>query len=374
MDSIAYIVLDDETLEVEDTKARTDIGDVTTLKTTAKDNLVKAVNECFQSASDGKAIVASAITGKGVETDSDATFSTMANNISAIQVGIDTSNATATADTILSGKTAGVGGAIITGTMANNGAVSKTLGINGSYTIPAGYHNGAGKVTQNITTKAAATYTPGDSAQTIASGQYLSGTQTISAVPTETKTVTAGTSATTVYRTTGKYMTAVTVNPTPSQTKSVTMTSSPLTVTPDSGYLLSKVTVSANLGKKYATGTVSFVREDLDSNRYLQVGYGGPWNGVTSHYAICYFTLSGLGFTPSVILMSFTVDSNTYTTVLRVGQTFCVLQSSNGIDSNRYGLFNTRESMFTGTKAYIPLSPNFIDSGSVSSCNYTVYE
>ena len=38
----------------------------------------------------------------------------------------------------------------ITGTMPNRGAVNHTLAINGTYTIPAGYHNGAGKVTQSI--------------------------------------------------------------------------------------------------------------------------------------------------------------------------------------------------------------------------------
>ena len=86
---------------------------------------------------------------------------------------------TATAAQILSGKTAWVGGSQLTGTMTNQGAVSQTLAINGSYTIPAGYHNGSGKVTQSITTKAAATYTPGTSNQTIAAGQYLSGAQTI---------------------------------------------------------------------------------------------------------------------------------------------------------------------------------------------------
>ncbi len=68
----------------------------------------------------------------------------------------------------------------ITGTMPNHGAVNQPLAINGSYTIPAGYHNGAGKVTQSIPTKAAATITPGTSNQTIAAGQYLSGAQTIS--------------------------------------------------------------------------------------------------------------------------------------------------------------------------------------------------
>ena len=41
-----------------------------------------------------------------------------------------------------------------------------------------GYVNGT-KVTGNIQSKSAATYTPGTSDQTIASGQYLSGAQTI---------------------------------------------------------------------------------------------------------------------------------------------------------------------------------------------------
>ena len=49
---------------------------------------------------------------------------------------------------VLAGKTfsnsSGVG---LTGTMANNGAISKTLNAGGSYTVPVGYHNGSGKVT-----------------------------------------------------------------------------------------------------------------------------------------------------------------------------------------------------------------------------------
>ena len=67
----------------------------------------------------------------------------------------------------------------LVGTMPNNGAVNQSLPINGTYNIPAGYHNGSGKVTQSITSKSAATYTPGTSDQTIAAGQYLSGAQTI---------------------------------------------------------------------------------------------------------------------------------------------------------------------------------------------------
>ena len=71
---------------------------------------------------------------------------------------------------------------------------------------------------------------------------------TISTVPTETKTVTAGTSATTVTPTSGKFLTSVTVNPTPSEEKTVEITSSGNTViAPSSGKLLSKVTVSPML-------------------------------------------------------------------------------------------------------------------------------
>ena len=75
-------------------------------------------------------------------------------------------SATANAGRILSGRTAWVGGSKLTGTMTNRGAVSQALGANGSYTIPAGWHNGSGKVTQNLTKQAAVNVTPGTTNKT----------------------------------------------------------------------------------------------------------------------------------------------------------------------------------------------------------------
>lgn len=68
---------------------------------------------------------------------------------------------------------------VVQGTMPNNGTVNHSLPINGSFTIAKGYHSGSGKVTQSITTKAASTYYATTSDQTISSGQYLSGNQVI---------------------------------------------------------------------------------------------------------------------------------------------------------------------------------------------------
>lgn len=58
-------------------------------------------------------------------------------------------SANAAAGQILSGQTAWVNGSKITGNMANRGNVSQALNAGGSYTIPAGYHAGSGKVTAN---------------------------------------------------------------------------------------------------------------------------------------------------------------------------------------------------------------------------------
>lgn len=63
------------------------IGTLSELETASKSDVVSAVNELFTSVSDGKALVASAITDKGVSTQSDATFAVMAANVRNIPTG-----------------------------------------------------------------------------------------------------------------------------------------------------------------------------------------------------------------------------------------------------------------------------------------------
>lgn len=78
----------------------------------------------------------------------------------------DVSSVTATAPDVLSGKVfVTAAGAVTTGTMANNGAVNKTLTAQEqSYTIPKGYHSGTGSVSISPESKTA---TPTKSQQTI---------------------------------------------------------------------------------------------------------------------------------------------------------------------------------------------------------------
>ena len=84
---------------------------------------------------------------------------------------------TAGANDILDGKvTIDEEGEPLTGTMPNQGAVSQVLGINGSYSIPAGYHNGSGKVTQSIPVQGGSTIIPGTTNKTaVAAGRYING-------------------------------------------------------------------------------------------------------------------------------------------------------------------------------------------------------
>lgn len=154
------------------------IGDVDVKN---KGTLQKQVDDCFTSASNGKAAIASAITGKGVSTAADATFAAMAANISNIKTSpklqaknaaLSTAAQTIKPDTgydglsqvavpavagnaaqgdVLSGKTfnSGTAGIGKTGTMANKGAWTGTVAAAAKTTIPAGYHDGNGYIECN---------------------------------------------------------------------------------------------------------------------------------------------------------------------------------------------------------------------------------
>ena len=95
------------------------------------------------------------------------------------------SSVNATAADVLSPKIiVGADGSTITGTMSNNGAVSKVLDAttdNQEYTVPSGYHNGSGKVSIVLENKTA---TPTKASQDItpATGKVL-GKVTIAAIP-----------------------------------------------------------------------------------------------------------------------------------------------------------------------------------------------
>lgn len=200
----------------------------------------------------------------------------------------DVSATTATAPDVLATKVfTAADGTTTTGTMPNNGAVSKTLDAttgNQSYPIPAGYHNGLGKV--NVVTEEK-TATPTTTSQNITptAGKVLSKV-TVGAIPKQygdatDKTVTAagllegetaigwdsteekavpitgtmpnnGAVGTTLDATKDKQSYSVPAGYTTGgavsivlEEKSATPTKSAQTITPTTGKVLSKVTVGA---------------------------------------------------------------------------------------------------------------------------------
>lgn len=199
---------------------------------------------------------------------------------------------TAAAGDVLSGKViVDATGASVTGTMANNGAVSKTLDAssgNQSYTVPAGYHNGSGKVQIVLETKTA---TPATSSQDITptTGKVLSKV-TVAAIPSQYQDTTNVDAAagdvlygkvivTADGEVTGTMADNGTVNKTLDattnnqsftiaagkhsgsgkvqivlETKTATPTTSAQNITPTSGKVLSKVTVNA-IPAKYGDTT-----------------------------------------------------------------------------------------------------------------------
>ena len=107
----------------------------------------------------------------------------------------DVTAVTATAAQVLDGSVfVDADGEVVEGTMTNNGAVSQTLNASTtSYTVPAGYHDGKGKVSITTETKSA---TPTKSAQTISptTGKVLASVS-VAAIPAAYQDVTGVTAA-----------------------------------------------------------------------------------------------------------------------------------------------------------------------------------
>ena len=122
----------------------------------------------------------------------------------------DTSADTATAAEILSGRTAHARGQALTGSMANNGAVSGTISnLSTPYTVPAGYHDGSGTVAVDSTE--AAKIIPGNIKEGV-EVLGVTGTYTGEGVKAQTKSATPSFSQQSIIPDTGyDYLSEVTV-------------------------------------------------------------------------------------------------------------------------------------------------------------------
>ena len=211
--------------------------------------------------------------------------------------GIDTNDATLTSgNQMLKGVSAYSKGKKYTGTIPTVEAPTPDISVSGNGIITATVSNSKGyqasattkTSTQQLTTQGEKIITPNDSTQTaVDAGVYTTGPITVSAVPAETKTITANG----VYSpSAGKYFSSVEVaiaGDTPTyQSKTVSPSTSIQTVTADEGYdALSDVIINAiqtetktvttngtynpTSGKYFSSVTVNVVGDTFDTQEKI---------------------------------------------------------------------------------------------------------